>query len=147
MQNPPPGYNAYNAAPASAAGEKSSTGLDANIASLLAYLFGLLSGIIFFVMEKNSKFVRFHAMQSILFNALIVVVSIVLVIVITVVTIVLAMINNTLAGVVSILSLLIWIGFLIGILIAFVLCMIKAYQGQIIKLPIIGNMAEKFANK
>src|SRR3954462_10811716 len=65
MQNP--SYNQGYGAGAT----KSSTGLDANIAALLAYLFGLLSGIIFYVIEKDSKFVKFHAMQSILFNAVV----------------------------------------------------------------------------
>ena len=50
---------------------KSSLGLDPNVAALLSYLGGFVSGIIIFVLEKDNKFVRFHAMQSlILFGAL-----------------------------------------------------------------------------
>ena len=60
MQNPPPGQVA-----------KSSTGLDENIAALLSYILGWVSGLIFFLIEKDSKFVRFHAMQSILFNVVV----------------------------------------------------------------------------
>src|SRR5438105_9937453 len=56
MQTPPPGQIG-----------KSSTGLDENIAALLSYVFGWVSGLVFFLMEKDSKRVRFHAMQFILF--------------------------------------------------------------------------------
>ena len=44
--------------------DKSSTGLDPNLAAALAYLLGFLTGILFLVIEKDSKFVRFHALQS-----------------------------------------------------------------------------------
>jgi uncharacterized membrane protein len=82
MQNPPP------------AG-KSSTGLDENIAALLSYVFGWVSGLIFFLIEKDSRFVRFHAMQSILFNALIVVVAVVLGIGITVLVFILGQLSGS----------------------------------------------------
>ena len=90
---------------------KSSTGLDANIAALLAYLLGLLGGLIFFFMEKNSRFVKFHAMQSILFNVVVGVVAIVLTIVVTILTLVISSISSSLGFIVSMLSLLFWLGF------------------------------------
>ena len=46
--------------------EKATFGLDENIASALTYVLGFLTGIIFFLMEKENKTVRFHAMQSII---------------------------------------------------------------------------------
>ena len=145
MQNPPPGQYGYSAP--SGTGEKSSTGLDANIAALLAYLFGLLSGVIFYVIEKNSRFVRFHAMQSILFNALVAVVFIGLSVVLSIFTMILANISGALAGIVGILSLLIWLVLIVAVFVGFIMCLIKAYHGQMYKLPFIGDMAEKFANK
>jgi len=45
---------------------KTSTGIQANMAALLSYLAGWITGLIFFLVEKENKFVRFHAMQSIL---------------------------------------------------------------------------------
>src|SRR5689334_2742884 len=57
MQNPPPVQSG-----------KSSTGLDENVAALLSYIFGWITGLIFFLIEKNSQLVRFHAMQAILYN-------------------------------------------------------------------------------
>src|SRR4051812_40280489 len=44
--------------------DPSSTGLDPNLAAALAYLGGALSGVAFLILERQSKFVRFHAMQS-----------------------------------------------------------------------------------
>src|SRR6202008_4933503 len=46
--------------------EKSSTGLDANLAAMLCYAIGWVTGLIFFVLEKDSRFVKYHAMQSII---------------------------------------------------------------------------------
>ena len=132
MQNPPP------------AG-KSSTGLDENIAALLSYVFGWVSGLIFFLIEKDSRFVRFHAMQSILFNALIVVIAVVLGIGITVLVFILGQLSGALAGIASLLSFLFWLLFGLLIFVAFVLLLIKAFQGQMFKLPIIGDYAEKFS--
>ena len=58
--------------------EKTSTGLDANLAAALSYLVGFVTGIIFLLVEKENKFVRFHAMQSTLLFAGIVAVDILL---------------------------------------------------------------------
>src|SRR5690554_4323181 len=46
-------------------------GLDDNIAGLLCYLFGIITGVIFLFVKPESKFVRFHAWQSIMVTALI----------------------------------------------------------------------------
>jgi uncharacterized membrane protein len=126
---------------------KSSTGLDENVAALLSYLFTWVSGLIFFLIEKDSRLVRFHAMQSILLTAAAIIVGIVLWIAWIVVAIVLAMMSEVLASLVSIVMGLVLFVFYIAILIAFILCMVKAYQKQYFKLPVIGNFAEKFSTK
>src|SRR5688500_19122278 len=64
MQNPPP-VQTSNPPPVQAA-SKSSTGLDENVAALLSYVVHFVSGLIFFLIEKNSRLVRFHAMQAII---------------------------------------------------------------------------------
>jgi len=136
MQNPPPVQTG-----------KSSTGLDENVAALLSYVFGWLSGLIFLLLEKESRLIRFHAMQSILLNVLAVVIGIVL----WIVTFIFVLIASQLAGflgtIVTLLGTLIWIAFCVGLLIAWVMCLIKAYQGLFFKLPVIGDFAEKFVNK
>ena len=144
MQNPPPVQ--VSAQPPAQAG-KSSTGLDENIASLLSYVFGWVSGLIFFLIEKDSRLVRFHAMQSLLFNVLVAVVGIALWIVLFVVFMIAAQISGTLATLLSLVSILVWGVFLLGILAGFILCLVKAFQGQYFKLPVIGNFAEKFSAK
>ena len=144
MQNQPPVQ--VSSQPPAQAG-KSSTGLDENIASLLSYVFGWVSGLIFFLIEKDSRLVRFHAMQSLLFNVLVAVVGIALWIVLFVVFMIAAQISGTLATLLSLVSILVWGVFLLGILAGFILCLVKAFQGQYFKLPVIGNFAEKFSAK
>ncbi|HEY2961996.1 MAG TPA: DUF4870 domain-containing protein [Pyrinomonadaceae bacterium] len=136
MQNPPPVQTT-----------KSSTGLDENVAALLSYVFGWLSGLIFFLIEKDSRLVRFHAMQSILFNVLIAIVGIVLWVVMFVLLLVSTQLPGIVGTLISLIITLVWIAFSVGLLIAWVMCLIKAYQSQYFKLPIIGNFAEKFSAK
>jgi len=107
----------------------------------------LLGGLIFFFMEKNSRFVKFHAMQSILFNVVVGVLAIGLMIVLFILTMILSQISSSLVVVFSIISIVFWLVFALIVLIAAVMCLIKAFQGQMFKLPFIGNMAEKFASK
>jgi uncharacterized membrane protein len=144
MQNPPPVQ--VSSQPPAQAG-KSSTGLDENIAALLSYVFGWVSGLIFFLIEKDSRLVRFHAMQSLLFNVLVAVVGIALWIVLFVVFMIVSQVSGALATVLSLVSILVWGVFLLGILAGFILCLVKAFQGQYFKLPVIGNFAEKFSAK
>ena len=106
-----------------------STGIQPNVAGLLSYLLGWVTGLIFFLIEKDNKFVRFHAMQSmIVFGGL------------TIFNIVFSMILSILR---------IYFGFFFFQLIwlaAFVLwivLMIKAYQGEKFKLPVVGDIAEQ----
>ncbi|MGH3516608.1 MAG: DUF4870 domain-containing protein [Haloechinothrix sp.] len=54
-----------------AAGMPTSTGLDPNVASVLAYLLGAVSGLVIFVIERRNPEVRFHAAQSIVFSAVV----------------------------------------------------------------------------
>lgn len=136
MQNPPPVQTT-----------KSSTGLDDNIAALLSYIFGWVSGLIFFIMEKDSRLVRFHAMQSILLNAAALVVGIALWIAWVVVAIVGAMISESLGALFGFLFGLLIFLFYIALFVGVILCLVKAYQRQYFKLPVIGNFAEKFSTK
>src|SRR5687767_12845543 len=136
MQNPPPVQTT-----------KSSTGLDENIAALLAYIFGWIGGLIFFLIEKESRFVRFHAMQSLLLNVLFVVIFIVLWVVSIVMVVISSQLPGALAMVVNLIVTLLWIVLWVGLVIAWIMCLIKAFQKQYFKLPIIGNMAEKFSAK
>jgi len=144
MQNPPP-VQMSSQPPAQTA--KSSTGLDENVAALLSYIFGWISGLVFFLIEKDSRLVRFHAMQSLLFNVVAIVVAIVLWVALFVIFLIVSQISGILATLLSVVSILLWLVFGVAILAGWVLCLIKAFQGQYFKLPVIGNFAEKFSAK
>ena len=144
MQNQPPVQ--VSSQPPAQVG-KSSTGMDENVAALLSYIFTWVSGLVFFLIEKESRFVRFHAMQAILLGASAAVLGIVLWIAWAVLAIVMAMVSEVLASLVGLVVGLLIFVFYIAILVAWVLCLIKAYQKQYFKLPVIGNFAEKFSAK
>ncbi|MFC1968855.1 DUF4870 domain-containing protein [Chloroflexota bacterium] len=103
---------------------KTSMGLEPNLAGLLCYVLGWVTGLIFFIMEKENQFVRFHAMQSIVVFGALMIVSIIL----------------------SFIPFIGWvIGWLLGVLsfILWIILMLKAYKGERYKLPWVGDFAEK----
>ena len=124
--------------------KKTSMNLDENVSSALCYVLTWITGIIFYFMEKENKTVRFHAMQSIL-------------------TFLPLMILGSIFGWIGApkwtygsgpygiggfdpgipaLTYLSWIIWII-MLILWILLIIKAYQGEKFKLPVVGDMAEK----
>ena len=122
---------------------KSALGLDGNLAAALGYPIGILA-IISLIMEKENRFVKFHALQSIIYHVAAIIVFIVLVIVIVILSILLALAR------VGELSALLWLLYMVAFLVYFaglIFAAVKAYGGAEFKLPIIGSMAEKFANK
>lgn len=144
MQNPPP-VQTSNTPPVQVA--KSSTGLDENVAALLSYVMTWVTGLIFFLMEKESRLVRFHAMQAILLGAAAIVIGVGLWVVWVVLLIIVAQIADVLTMLLNLVFFLLMIAFYLGLLIAWILCMVKAYQKQYFKLPVFGNFAEKFSAK
>ena len=104
--------------------QRSSTGLDENVAGLLAYLGLFVSGALLLVFERESSFVRFHALQS----------------------------TVTFLGLFVIQLVLGWIPFLgalVGLVVSvatvglWILLMMKAYQGERYQLPFVGEIAEE----
>jgi uncharacterized membrane protein len=118
------------------------SGLDENVAGALTYVLGFLSGLFFFVTEKENDFVRFHALQSIIFS---------------VSAFVLYWVINTIlfslflspgmwtAGGGVLFSLLSLVTSLISLALlgVWLFLMYKAYSGERYKLPIIGDLAEQ----
>jgi len=127
---------------ASAEETATQSGLDENVAGALAYILGLLSGLFFLVTEKENEFVRFHALQSIIFS---------------VAAFVLYWILNTLmfslvfspgmwtAGGGLLFSLFSLVTSLLSLALlgVWLFLMYKAYSGDMYKLPVIGNLAEQ----
>jgi len=108
--------------------EKTSLGMEENIEGALCYVLGWVTGIVFYLLEKENKFVRFHAMQSIL------------------TFLPLSVIYWLFGWMLWWMPFIGWaISVLIGLLmfILWIMLMIKAYQGEMFKLPIVGDMAEK----
>ncbi len=118
---------------------KGGTGLEPNVAGFLCYLAGWITGLIFFLIEKENNFVRFHAMQSILFSAGLFVLYIVLMVVQTVMSFI-----PYIGWIISLILTLGWAVIGIGAFVFWIILMIKAYQGERYKLPILGDMAEKY---
>ena len=114
--------------------EKTSVGMDENIEGALCYVLGWLTGVVFYLIEKDNKFVRFHAKQSIL------------------VFLPLNILSMIFGGwfffswhlwmfwwLFSLISWLIWL----LTFILWIVLMYKAYKGEKYKVPIVGDMAEK----
>jgi uncharacterized membrane protein len=117
-----------------ATGTTSSTGLAPNVAAALSYLFGIVTGVIFFVLEKDNQFVRFHAMQSIVVSAAFIILGIVL-------------------SIFSMIPLLGWIlgalaSMVVGIvaLVLWLVLMFKAFQGQEWEVPVLGKYARQYSS-
>ena len=103
-----------------------SSGMKPNTAALLSYVLGVVTGVVFLLIEKNNTFVRFHAMQAI---------------------------GLPVAGLV--IGVALWLLPMIGwilvpmwnfaVFIAWIVCMVQAYQGRWFRLPVIGDVAAKQA--
>ena len=104
--------------------KKTSTGLQENVAGLLCYALGWVSGLVFILLEKENRFIRFHAMQSIIVFGFASIVGMFF------------FWNPFIGWLVSGLAFALWI-----------VLMVKAYQGEMYKLPVAGDLAEKWLGK
>jgi uncharacterized membrane protein len=154
---PPPGGSGYGGGyggPPPPGNKTKTFGLNYNVAALLCYIpiccVNIITSIIWLTTEpKENKFLRFHALQSLFLLALTIVVWVVFVILAIVFGIGAAATSSSGAdmaanGILMILQLIQWAIYL-GILVVHVICIIKANQMQMWKLPVIGNLAEKMA--
>ncbi len=131
QQGPPPyGYQQpYGAPQMGDVGpfERTGMGMKARTAGVLCYLFAWVSGLIFFLIEKQSRFVRFHAMQSILFFGSL----------------------SILQGIFSYVPFYGAIGGALGLVmfIGWIFMMVKAGHGQYYKLPLFGDLADRLIDQ
>lgn len=101
-------------------------GLQENVAGLLCYVLGWVSGLIFYLLEPKNRFVRFHAVQSmIVFGFL------------NIIGVVFGWMHYIGVAISSLVGL---VGFVLWIVL-----MVKAYQGEMYKLPVTGDLAEKWS--
>lgn len=115
------------------AAEPTSLKMNARNEAVLSYLFWGISGLVFFVLERKNRFVRFHAAQSLVFlgSAMVVYIVLRLIIAIPFIGFLLSPIISCLTFVVLIPAALIWL-----------FLMLQAYRGAKTKLPIVGDYAE-----
>lgn len=119
----------------SASGSPTSTGLPANVAGALAYVLGPITGVIFYLLEKDNRFVRFHAAQSIAVFVMMFIVGIVLTIL------------GTILGFIPILgwivAMLLSFGLSIVSFVLWIYLMWQAFQGNEWEAPFAGVFARR----
>ena len=129
---------------------KSVFGLDQNVAAGLAYIpvclchFIVSIGII--ATDKVNKLPRFHAIQSLLLSAVMIIGYLVFFIFGAVVMVIAAAADVPAIAMLAFLAYFAFLLFVLVVLVGLVISCIKGFQGQIFKLPIIGNMADKWSN-
>ena len=117
--------------------QTTSTGLAPSVAGLLSYVLGPITGILFLVLEKENRFVRFHAAQSVAVGVALVIPSILLTVLSTILAFIpiLGWIVAALAG----------LGFSLLTFILWLLLMYRAFQGDEWEAPIVGKYARQYA--
>ncbi len=129
--------------PSGAPGGKTSLGLDSNVGATLCYIgniiccVGVVLSIVFLVTEKENRFVKFHALQSLFLCG----VCVVLLIVVEILGVILGMVH------LGILATGLWFILVLIFLVLWLLAGMKAYSGQWYKLPVIGDLAWNAINK
>lgn len=115
------------------ANKKSSTGMDSKIAVLLSYLFSWLGGLIFFLMEKENKFVKWNALQALILG-------IIEVVCIVVVSVILGLIPYIGWFFFS------WLGYLLaGVCwILAIIAIIMGFQGKSFRIPGVSKLTDKY---
>jgi uncharacterized membrane protein len=105
---------------------KTNLGMNPNIAATLSYVLGWISGLVIYLLEKDNKYVRFHAMQSIVVFGAFTIIGILLIFI--------PVLGWMLLIPVRLISFVLWI-----------ICMIKAYQGEEFMIPKAGEFAKEKA--
>jgi uncharacterized membrane protein len=124
-------------------GGKTALGVDTNVGAMLCYLplcaISLIYSIIVLVTEKNNKFVRFHAFQSLLITAAYVVV------IVGVMLIGGVIVGVTGSGILASLLFLVYGVVILAFIGLMIFGCVKAYGGSNFKLPVVGDMADKWS--
>ena len=119
--------------------------MDGNVTALIGYLIGIVALVLIFI-EKENKFVRYHAIQSVLWTVLCVIGIFAIGILGMILGLILSQISGTLGALVGLLFFLLYFVIIIALIGGHVFGAIKAYGGSMFKLPVVGNFAEKWSN-
>jgi uncharacterized membrane protein len=130
---------------------KSALGLDGNVAAALGYPIGIIA-IISLIMEKENRFVKFHALQAILIYATFIVIWVAVIVISVILTAIGIAASaaggeagGALGGIIGLLWWLVVMAILLAAFIGLIMAAVKAYQGEMYRLPIIGNLAAKWS--
>lgn len=102
-----------------------------NLVAAISYLFLFITGIIILLVEKDDKYIRFHAMQSVLVFGAFFLVNIVINWVLEPLDL-FGVLTTFISSLVSIAAFVVWI-----------VSIYKAYNGEVFKWPVVGKMVEK----
>lgn len=103
-----------------------SSGMQPHFAAMLSYVLWIVTGLVFFLTEKENKFVRFHAMQAICLPLA-------------------AVVINAALALIPVIGWLLMPVWNCAVFIAWIVCMVQAYRGRWLRLPVIGDVAAKQA--
>lgn len=111
--------------------------------AFLAYFLGWLGGLIIFLMEKEDRYLRFHALQSLLWNAIFWIVMVCLL----VVFLTMGLLGQTsiVFRLITVLSLLALIAWFVGNFYLWIRLMVASLKGEWYKVPVLGDKAEQIA--
>ncbi len=123
--------------------QKSALGLDGNITALIGYIFGIVALVLIFI-EKDNKFVRFHALQSVMWAVVCTVGLIAVAIVGVILTMILGAASETLGMLAGGLTFLLYLGVFFAFIGGLLFAAIKSFGGAEFKLPVVGNMVQKW---
>jgi len=144
-------YEPPDGPPSGVPGGKTNIGLESNVAAMLCYIgnfvccLGIVLSIVFLITEKENRFVKFHAMQSLFVAIAVIVVGIIVGLLGLVMSLVLGMANLGFLEWFLVLGLRLILLLIFAVF--FLIAGIKAYGGQWYKLPIVGNFAWDAVNK
>lgn len=137
--------------PSGAPGGKTSLGLDSNVGAMLCYIanflccLGVVLAIVFLITEKENRFVKFHAVQTLFLALTQIAMAIVVGILGLLMELVLSMIHMSALAWLLVLGLRLILFFIF--IVIWIIAGIKAYGGQWYKLPLIGEFAWNIVDK
>ncbi len=128
---------------------KSAFGLDQNVAAGLAYipvcLCHFIVSIAILATDKTNKLTRFHAIQSLLISASMLAGYILMFIVVALVVVIAGVVNSPGFAFLAFIAYIAFFAWIIALFVGLVISMINGFQGKIFKLPLLGNLADKWS--
>lgn len=131
---------------------KTALGLDNNVGALVCYIgnlvcfLGLIYSIIVIVQDKTNKLPRFHAFQSILLSVAPTLILIAYFILAGIGVAIDSVLGVPLFSIIAMLLYFVLLIVFLGMFVMMIIAAVKAFNGEIYKIPVIGNMADKYSN-